>query len=546
MAALLFLAVAAPAPAQTATEPAAGRAAFTIFVRGAQIGREDVDLSRSPGGWTISSTNRLSPPIDLTTNRFELRYGSDWQPIELKLDATLRGAPVGLVTSFGVTTAISEITQAGQTTQKTDEIKARTVVLPNNHFGAYEALAARLATAKTGDELPAYIAPQVEIPIRIGEIAAETIRTPDRLVAVRRVQLTFQNPGGALQAVIWIDDRARLARFEIPSISLQVVREDLASVAARRETTSHPGDLLASIPAAGFTLAATITRPPGPAAASRLRLPAVILVGGSGQTDRDEIVAGIPVFGQLAGALADAGFIVVRYDKRGVGQSGGRLESATLVDFAEDVRAVVKYLSKREDVDKRRIALIGFSEGGSVAMLAASREKSIGAVALVATMSSLGADLILEQQRHVLERLKTPDAEKQAKIELQKKIQQAVLTGAGWEEIPPELRKQADTPWFQSLLAFDPAKVMPKVRQPVLVVQGSLDTQVPPHHATRLGELANARKKAPPTDVVVIDGVNHLLVPATTGEVDEYVQLKERVVSPKVTEKIVSWMKTVM
>jgi pimeloyl-ACP methyl ester carboxylesterase len=546
MAALLFLAVAAPAPAQTATEPAAGRAAFTIFVRGAQIGREDVDLSRSPGGWTISSTNRLSPPIDLTTNRFELRYGSDWQPIELKLDATLRGAPVGLVTSFGVTTAISEITQAGQTTQKTDEIKARTVVLPNNHFGAYEALAARLATAKTGDELPAYIAPQVEIPIRIGEIAAETIRTPDRLVAVRRVQLTFQNPGGALQAAIWIDDRARLARFEIPSISLQVVREDLASVAARRETTSHPGDLLASIPASGFTLAATITRPPGPAAASRLRLPAVILVGGSGQTDRDEIVAGIPVFGQLAGALADAGFIVVRYDKRGVGQSGGRLESATLVDFAEDVRAVVKYLSKREDVDKRRIALIGFSEGGAVAMLAASREKSIGAVALVATTGSLGADLILEQQRHVLERLKTPDAEKQAKIELQKKIQQAVLTGAGWEEIPPELRKQADTPWFQSLLAFDPAKVMPKVSQPVLVVQGSLDTQVPPHHATRLGELANARKKAPPTDVVVVDGVNHLLVPATTGEVDEYAQLKERVVSPKVTEKIVSWLKTVM
>ena len=97
MAALLLLAVAAPAPAQTAKEPTAGRAAFTIFVRGAQIGREDVDLSRSPGGWTISSTNRLSPPIDLTTNRFELRYGSDWQPIELKLDATLAQAAEGAV-----------------------------------------------------------------------------------------------------------------------------------------------------------------------------------------------------------------------------------------------------------------------------------------------------------------------------------------------------------------------------------------------------------------------------------------------------------------
>lgn len=546
MAALLLLAVAASAPAQTAKEPTAGRAAFTIFVRGAQIGREDVDLSRSPGGWTISSTNRLSPPIDLTTNRFELRYGPDWQPIELKLDATLRGAPVGLVTSFGVTTAISEITQSGQTTQKTDEIAAKTIVLPNNHFAAYEALAARLPGAKTGDELRAYIAPQVEIPIRIGDVADETIRTPDRVVAVRRFQLSFQNPGGVLEATIWIDDRFRLARFEIPSVSLQVVREDLASVTARRETVSHPGDVLASIPAAGFTIAATITRPPGPAVATRLKLPAVVLVGGSGPTDRDEVVAGIPIFGQLAGALADAGFIVVRYDKRGVGQSGGRLESATLADFADDVRAVVKYLKKREDVDSRRIAVVGYSEGGSVAMIAGWREKSITAIALLASMGSPGADLILEQQRHVLERLKTPEAEKQAKIELQKKIQQAVLTGKGWEGIPEDLRKQADTPWFQSFLAFDPAEVMPKVRQPAIVIQGSLDTQVPPHHATRLGELANARKKAPKTDAVVIDGINHLLVPAKTGEVDEYAQLKDGKISPKVVEKLLDWLKSVM
>jgi uncharacterized protein len=546
MVALLALAGAAQPPPQSAAEPAAGRAGFTIFVHGAQIGREDVDLSRTPGGWTISATNRLSPPVDLTTNRFEMRYGPDWQPIELKLDATLRGAPIGLVTSFGVTTAISEITQSGQTTQKTDEIAAKTIVLPNNHFGAYEALAARLGSAKTGDELRVYIAPQAEIPVRIGDISAESIRTPDQVVAVRRFQLAFQNPKGALEATIWVDDRSRLARFEIPSVSLQVVREELASVAARRETTSHPGDVLASIPAAGFTLAATVTRPPGPAVAARLKLPAVILVGGSGPTDRDQVVAGIPIFGQLAGVLADAGFIVTRYDKRGVGQSGGRLESATLADFAEDVRAVVKYLSKREDVDRRRLVVIGHSEGGAVAMIAASREKAITAVGLLATPGTTGAELILEQQRHVLERLKTPDADKQAKVELQKKIQQAVLTGTGWEGVPEDLRKQAETQWFQSVLAFDPAKVMPNVRQPLIVIQGSLDTQVPPHHATRLGELANARKKAPKTDVVVIEGVNHLLVPATTGEVDEYSQLQDRKVSPKVVEKIVDWLKTVM
>ena len=76
-----------------------------------------------------------------------------------------------------------------------------------------------------------------------------------------------------------------------------------------------------------------------------------MLVGGSGPLDRDETVAGIPIFGQLAGALADAGFTVLRYDKRGIGQSGGRVEAAGLTDYAEDLRAAVKFMAARKDVD---------------------------------------------------------------------------------------------------------------------------------------------------------------------------------------------------
>jgi hypothetical protein len=535
----------APA-AQSPADPTPGRAGFSVFLRGAEIGREDVTLTRTADGWTIASTGRLAPPIDLTTDRFEMRYGADWQPIELEIDATLGGKPLRLATSFGVTTAINEITQAGGTTAKTDQISARTIVLPNLFFGANEALAARLASAKPGDELRAYVAPQAEIAITVKEVSNETIRTPDRAVALRHFRLTFQNPGGPLDVDVWIDDQSRLARLEAAAQSLQVVRDELATVAARKETISHPGDQPVSIPASGFALAATVTRPRGPAAAARLKLPAVVLIGGSGPTDRDETVAGVPLFAQLAGALADAGFIVARYDKRGVGQSGGRLESATLSDVAEDARSVVKYLTRRSDVDRRRIAVVGHSEGGWVALMAASRDKSTAAVALVAAPGTTGAELILEQQRHLLERLQAPDAEKQAKIELQKKIQSAVLTGSGWEGVPPELRKQADTPWFQSLLAFDPAKVMPRVRQPILIIQGALDSQVPPHHAQRLGALANARKKAPPADIVVVDGVNHLLVPAKTGEVDEYAHLTERTINPTVVNRIVEWLKRVL
>jgi hypothetical protein len=519
---------------------------LTVLLRGTPIGREEVNLMRTAEGWTISSIGRLAPPLDLTTSRFEVRYATDWQPIEMRLEATLRNRPFSIVTSFGVTTAVNEITHEGRTTAKTDQVTARTIVLPNNFFAAYEALAARVVSAAPGTELRAYIAPQTEIPVLVKEVAPETIRMPDRAIAVRRVLLSFQNPGGVLDAQLWVDDRSRLARLEIPAVSLQVVREELATIAARQETIRHPGDETVTIPASGFNLAGTLTRPGGPAAARRLRLPAVVLVGGSGPADRDEIAYGVPIFGQLAGALADAGFIVVRYDRRGVGQSGGRTESATLADYAEDVRAAVKYLSKRRDVDKRRIAVLGHSEGGSVAMLAAARDESIAALILVAAIGTTGADLVLEQQRQSLERMKVSEAEKQQKIELQKKIQAAALGHGSWEGIPPQYQQQADTPWFQSLLAFDPAKVTPRLRQPILIIHGSLDTQVPPHHAARLAELARARKKGGRAELEIIPGVNHLLVPAKTGDLSEYGQLERRTISDALVARIIEWLRATL
>jgi hypothetical protein len=262
--------------------------------------------------------------------------------------------------------------------------------------------------------------------------------------------------------------------------------------------------------------------------------------------DRDETVAGIPVFAQLANGLADAGFIVVRYDKRGVGQSGGRDESATIQDYADDVRAVVEFLRKRKDVDRDRVAVVGHSEGGLVALQAAANAKSkrVTAVALLATPGTTGGELVLEQQRYLLDKLKLPDEEKQSRIDLQKRIQAAVVGGAGWEGIPEAYRKQADTLWFRSFLNFDPLKVAVRVEQPVLVVQAGLDRQVPaPRHGQLLLDAAKGRKKQPDATLVTIDGANHLFVPAETGDIDEYALLQDKRVSPKVMDALVPWLR---
>ena len=330
-----------------------------------------------------------------------------------------------------------------------------------------------------------------------------------------------------------------MLELKIPAAGLSVVRSDLASVATRTETVSNPTDQDVSIPGAGFNIAATLTTP---STTGRLRHPAIVLVAGSGPVDRDETVAGIPIFAQLAGALADQGFLVVRYDKRGVGQSGGRTERVTLQDYADDLTAVVRWLEKRKDVDKNRLAVAGHSEGGAVAMLSAARGQKIKSLVLIATPGTDGAELVLEQQRHLLGMLKTPEADRQAKIELQKRIQNAVVTD-NWEGIAPEIREQAESTWFRSMLMFDPADVMPRVRQPILVVQPALDRQVPAHHGEKLAEMARARKGKARVELVTLPGLNHLLVKATTGEVSEYDSLTEKRVSPEVVTAIVNWLR---
>jgi pimeloyl-ACP methyl ester carboxylesterase len=535
---LALIAGGAPVSRQSqAVLPAVGEANFTLFVRGTEVGGVHINLSNVGANWQITATGRFT---DITLNRFELTYTADWQPVDLRVEAAQAGRSFGLATSFGVTTAISEITQNGTTTAKTDQISARTVVLPNNFWAGYEALAARLAALQAGAELPIYVAPQGEVKLTVGAVTAGSLQTPSGLVATRRFDVTIHNVGADLSAEVTIDSRSRLARLEIPAAAITMVRSDLAGISVRPATARNPTDVDVTIPAAGFNIAGTLT---APHAMGRLRLPAVVLVSGSGPVDRDETVAGIPIFAQLAGALAQNGFMVLRYDKRGVGQSGGRSETATLQDYADDLKGIVKWLARRSDVDRRRISAAGFSEGGAVAMLAASDDERIASLMLIAAPGTSGAELILEQQRHLLDTLKLPEPEREAKIALQKQIQTAVMTEKGVDALPADIRKQVDTPWFRSLLLFDPARVMRRVDQPILIVQGDLDKQVFPWHAGKLAELARARKKKTDVQVEHLPGINHLLVRAETGEASEYSSLKEKTIAPEVPTVIATWLR---
>jgi pimeloyl-ACP methyl ester carboxylesterase len=537
-AAVLVAATTSVAGSQTPSPT--GTSNFAVFLRGTQIGTEELAVARSADGWTVSSTGRIGAPIDLVTQNLQIQYDPDWKGRELTLDAVVRAQAFGLRISISGTTATTHVNNAGQASDRTDTIAADVVLLPNPFFAAYAAVAARLSTAASGTTIPAYQGAPIPISILVGQSESEKIQTVARLIDARRTRVTLSAMGQPdVEADIWGDEGGRLLRVSVPAQLIEFVRDDVASVSTRRVVISRAGDEPARVPANGFNLIGTIAKPAG---AAVKRLPAVVLVGGSGPIDRDGTVANIPVYGQLANALADAGFLVLRYDKRGIGQSGGRIETAGFAEYAEDLRAAVKFVGDRKDVDPKRIAVVGHSEGGAVALVAAAREKRIAALVLLAAPGVSGSDLVLAQQKRLLDRSNLSDEDRQAKIDLQKQIHEAVITGKGGETLPANVRRQIDNAEFSSILTHDPAKIVPKVRQPILIVQGSLDTQVDPSNADRLADLARARKGGAPVEVVKIPGVNHLMVPATTGEVDEYAALKDRQIGEAVAPSIVAWL----
>jgi pimeloyl-ACP methyl ester carboxylesterase len=544
----LVLALAAPAAAQQA--PATAKpTGYTVFLRGAPVGREELTVREDATGTTITAQGRLNAPLNVVTRRAEMKYAADGSPERFTLDGSANGNDVSVRTTFANGTAQTEGNQGTAKIATTHAFSPQAVVLPNGVFTLYAALADRLSRVTAGAELKAYILPLAEIGVRVVSDQPERIQVGTAFLDVQRYDLLFSNPGGDLAVSLTAGDGGRLIRLTIPAQAIEVVREDVASPTSRTQVFSNPGDEAVVIPAVGFNLGATITKPSSPAAPAPApgsgaagRMPAVILLSGSGVGDRDGFAQGVPTLAQLAGALADAGFLAVRYDKRGFGQSGGRAESATIQDYAEDVRTVVRWLLQRKDIDPKRIAVVGHSEGAWVALLAAAREKRISAVATIAGPATTGAELVLEQQQRALDQMKLTPEDRDKKVALQKQIQSAVLTGKGWELIPKEERRAADTPWFQSLLIFDPAKVIKDVKQPLFFVHGALDKQVPPGHADRLAEMARKQSDSDSIEVVVVRGVNHLLIPAFTGEVTEYASLTDRNVSKDVSGVLTAWL----
>jgi hypothetical protein len=155
------------APAEAQATDARG---YTVFLHGTPIGREDITVRTEDGATIIAGSGRLSPPLDIVMRRAEVRYGPGWTPQSLFLEGTVRLREQTVKVAFANGEAQVEFSIEGKTGTKVDKVSPQTLVLPNGFFGFHEAVARRLATVTPPAELQAYIAPQLEIGLRVKSV----------------------------------------------------------------------------------------------------------------------------------------------------------------------------------------------------------------------------------------------------------------------------------------------------------------------------------------------------------------------------------------
>lgn len=307
-----------------------------------------------------------------------------------------------------------------------------------------------------------------------------------------------------------------------------------------------------SNPAAKIQLAATLTLPPG-----KGPFPAVLLMSGSGPHDRDESIAGHKPFLVLADYLTRKGIVVLRADKRGVGKSTGDYSTAVMADFASDAEAGVAYLKTRAEVDPKKIGLVGHSEGGIEAPMAAVLDPDVAFIVLMAGTGVRGDELLAEQVQLIEKAGGKSQADVDKDVATQRQILALVEKDKDDAALEKDLRatmagketdaqislqiKLVSSPWFRGLLEYDPVPTLSKVMVPVLAINGEKDLQVPPDMNLPPIRKALAAGGNKNSEVDELPGLNHLFQGAKTGGIGEYSEIEETM-SPVAMEKVASWI----
>lgn len=267
-----------------------------------------------------------------------------------------------------------------------------------------------------------------------------------------------------------------------------------------------------------ISLAALLMLPAGERA-----VPAAVIAQGSGASDRSNQWSR-----EIAEELVRNGFAVLLTDKRGAGASGGDWRTASFSDLAADVLAGAEFLRTRSDIDSGRIGVVGLSQGGQVAPIAAASSDQIAFVINVSSKAvGFAEGSFLEMANTARQAgLAEPDVQEVIRVNL---AAVRYLTAGNWEQYA-QARERAlqtgarriaagfpaspDAPiwtFLRAVAAYDPLAYWVQVSQPVLLVYGEEDERdnVPVRESVRRLEHVFRSVNKTNYRIMVVPGAGH-------------------------------------
>ena len=257
----------------------------------------------------------------------------------------------------------------------------------------------------------------------------------------------------------------------------------------------------------GARLLGTLLLPSG---SHRGPYPAIVFAHGSEDNDRHS-------FGPVPYVLAGNGFAALVFDKRGTGVSSGSWRDVGLEPLADDVAAAVKLLATRPEVERRRIGIVGFSEGGWVAPLAAARTPLVRFIATISGGGLTKGDAYVHKMRRLAEEAGLTGRA------LDSAVAAAETTIA---ESRARVRDARAPNGFDRRVTYDPADDWRRFRGPVLAMAGADDVLEPAARSTAW--LERTLRQAGNLDVTVklFPRGHHSLLLGVTGTPSEFATMR--------------------
>ena len=305
---------------------------------------------------------------------------------------------------------------------------------------------------------------------------------------------------------------------------------------------------------AGTSLAGTLTLPDEQAPFS-----GIVLVAGAGPHDRDGTFMNHRPLLVLADYLTRAGFAVLRFDERGIGDSEGEFAAATAEQLAGDIATAAEFLRGHESVNAGQIRIVAHSEGGRISALAIEAHQAANGLVLLGAPARPGieglrseaaqsSNQIVRLQLAMDEAALDVDAGTDAKPAMRAAAEQSLAGlepeqraafGGQEDAVVGQLVQAIGQPQARFSLSFDPRPALTSAVIPVLALYGDKDRQIDVASEAQAWRAALGDH----ADVRTLSGLNHFFQEAETGAPTEYATI-EQTISPATLETIVGWLRS--